>query len=118
MLFPFVLGIAYAYCYVMSRDNYLNLSQLMEEIDKEAKNYLETVALRVKRSGVEHVTTSLLHGDVAGSIIDLSRKLPNSLVVMTTHGFSGFKRTILGSITDKVVAQSERPVLVVNARSK
>ncbi len=40
------------------------------------------------------------------------------LVAMTTHGYSGFKRLLLGSVTNKVIRHSTQPVLVVRPSGK
>ena len=34
---------------------------------------------------------------------------------MSTHGYSGFKRFFLGSVTDRVIRAGQTPVLVVPA---
>jgi Universal stress protein family len=36
------------------------------------------------------------------------------LIVMATHGWSGMKRLVLGSVTDQVVHMAHVPVLVVH----
>ncbi len=92
----------------------INFSQIAEEIDKDAQKYLENAAQKLKREGLS-VETVLLHGNAAAAIIDEAKKLPGSMVIMTTHGLSGVKRAILGSVTDRVVTESDRPVLVVTA---
>ena len=40
------------------------------------------------------------------------------LVVISTHGRSGFKRAILGSVTEQVVRYAQCPVLVVPSRGR
>jgi len=50
-------------------------------------------------------------GDVAGEILAESR--PGDLLVIGTHGRSGFERLVLGSVAEKVVRRATRPVLTV-----
>ena len=45
----------------------------------------------------------------------LSRKSPDNLIAMCTHGRSGVKRWMLGSVTETVVRHSADPVLVLRA---
>ncbi len=40
------------------------------------------------------------------------------LVVISTHGRSGFKRAMLGSVTEQVVRYAQCPVLVVPSRGR
>ena len=43
--------------------------------------------------------------------------LPADLIVMGTHGRSGFERLMLGSVTERVLRKARRPVLTVPAGS-
>ena len=52
-------------------------------------------------------------GDPATQLVDLAHDTADSLTVMSTHGRSGVARTLLGSVADKVVRSSGRPVLLV-----
>ena len=55
----------------------------------------------------------LAEGDPARSILLEAERLAADLLVMGTHGTSGFKRFILGSVTEKVLRQAAAPVLTV-----
>lgn len=52
-------------------------------------------------------------GDAAREILDRARALPSDLIVMGTHGRSGFDRLVLGSVTEKVIRRAPCPVLTV-----
>jgi nucleotide-binding universal stress UspA family protein len=53
----------------------------------------------------------LLEGDVAGTIVDLARREHTDLIVMPTHGYGGFRRFLLGSVTAKLLHDADCPVL-------
>jgi nucleotide-binding universal stress UspA family protein len=55
----------------------------------------------------------LLDGDAARRIVDHAREAQSDLVVMGTHGRSGFERWALGSVTEKVLRKAHCPVLTV-----
>ena len=59
----------------------------------------------------------VLEGNVASSIVGLAESLPADLVVMGTHGASGFERLMLGSVTEKVLRHASCPVLTVPRRA-
>jgi nucleotide-binding universal stress UspA family protein len=59
----------------------------------------------------------VLEGNVASSIVELCELLAADLVVMGTHGSSGFERLMLGSVTEKVLRQASCPVLTVPRRA-
>lgn len=74
--------------------------------------YLEEIKLA--RQGPDFsITIEISEGDVAGNIVDLALEKAVDLIVMTTHGYSGFTRWMLGSITERVLRHAPCPVLVV-----
>jgi nucleotide-binding universal stress UspA family protein len=52
-------------------------------------------------------------GQPARHIIDLASSLPADVIVMGTHGASGFEHLVLGSVTEKVLRKARCPVLTV-----
>jgi nucleotide-binding universal stress UspA family protein len=56
-------------------------------------------------------------GDPARQILERAQMLGASLIVMGTHGATGFARLILGSVTEKVLRKASCPVLTVPPRA-
>ena len=52
-------------------------------------------------------------GDVVSEILRLAAALPADVVVMGTHGSSGVKQLLLGSVTERVLREASCPVLTV-----
>jgi len=52
-------------------------------------------------------------GNAASEILDRATAIPSDLIVMGTHGRSGFERLVLGSVTEKVIHKAACPVLTV-----
>jgi nucleotide-binding universal stress UspA family protein len=46
-----------------------------------------------------------------------ARETPDNFIAMCTHGRSGVRRWVLGSVTETVVRHSGDPVLVIRAAS-
>ena len=63
----------------------------------------------------EHVRYRLLtaEGKPAEEIVKLSVDESAGLIVIATHGYSGFHRFVFGSVTERVVRTSKCPVLTV-----
>jgi nucleotide-binding universal stress UspA family protein len=57
-------------------------------------------------------------GDPVREIVRYATTLPADLVVMGTHGVSGFRHLVLGSITEKVLRTAPCPVLTVPPRTQ
>lgn len=67
--------------------------------------------------GVPALETQVVQGSVIGEIVRFATELPADLVVMGTHGRSGFERLMLGSVTEKTLRKAPCPVLTVPARA-
>jgi nucleotide-binding universal stress UspA family protein len=53
----------------------------------------------------------MLEGDVARSIAGLAHEEHVDLIVMPTHGYGGFRRLLLGSVTAKLLHDADCPIL-------
>jgi nucleotide-binding universal stress UspA family protein len=82
-----------------------------------AKRYLSGKVRAIKAQGIKG-SYSVVVGDPAQSIMGFSKKEHIDLVVMTTHGKSGLKRAIMGSVADAVIRESGKPVLVVRPKTR
>jgi nucleotide-binding universal stress UspA family protein len=56
-------------------------------------------------------------GSPAALILDKAASLPADLIVMGTHGTSGFQHVLLGSVTERVLRKAVCPVLTVPPRA-
>lgn len=88
---------------------------LNEEIRKEANRYLQQKTQQLQREGLETVSSILLEGNAAETIIDLARERGPSLIAMCSHGRTGGGRGVLGIVTDRIVRHSGDPVLIFRA---
>ena len=93
----------------------MNFDQLIADIKDEATAYLETKTEELKGKGVENVSFLVKEGLSADEIISIGRQTPDNLIAMCTHGRSGVKRWVLGSVTESVVRHCGDPVLVIRA---
>jgi nucleotide-binding universal stress UspA family protein len=62
------------------------------------------------------VVTAVLVGTPFVEIIRYARAQGASMIVMSTHGYSGLKHVMMGSTTEAVVRKADCPVLSVPAR--
>ena len=81
-------------------------------------NYLAKIGEKLERAGLPSVKSRIIGGHPAETIVSVARETPHSMVAMTTHGRSGIKRWVLGSVTDHVVRHCGEPVLVIRAADK
>lgn len=79
-----------------------------------AKDYLDQIVNRFKREGTE-LQFEVLLGRVAESLVDFAEKNDSDLILIASHGRSGVRRWVRGSIADKILHSSTVPVLIVRA---
>lgn len=60
-----------------------------------------------------HVQTVVISGDPADRILAFAQENACDLIVMSTHGLTGWKHMVFGSVAEKVVRQSPCPVLTL-----
>jgi nucleotide-binding universal stress UspA family protein len=93
----------------------MDYEELLKGMREEAVDYLEKKTEAVKKLGVSKVSYSVKEGFAADEIISLTQKTPDGLIAMCTHGRSGVKRWMLGSVTETVVRHTGDPLLVIRA---
>lgn len=84
---------------------------LREEREREARDYLASVQGRLVESGLE-VEIRVAAGTPAQSILEQADASEADAIAIATHGRGGAVRAFLGSVADKVVRGSTKPVLV------
>ena len=93
----------------------VNYDEMITGAREEAKEYIGKKAAGVRSLGVERVSCLAKEGLAGDEIIALGNQTPNALIAMCSHGRSGVKRWVLGSVAETVVRHSNDPVLVVRA---
>ena len=78
------------------------------------KDYLIKISERLKQKGTA-IHSEVLVGDAAKKLADYSDANDIDLIVMATHGHSGIKRWIMGSVAEKLFRSASTPVLMVRA---
>ena len=84
-----------------------------QELRQEALEYLETIAEELRQDGTNIKTEAVEQDVTADAIVNYAKEHDIDLIVMTTHGRSGFSRLVFGSVSESVVRHTPCPVLVV-----
>jgi len=80
----------------------------------EAKHYLEELSARLEVSG-QTVLVKVCDGPVVNAILDTAEEMHVDLIVMSTHGHSGYEHRMIGTTSDRVLYEANMPVLLVRA---
>jgi len=86
---------------------------LLEFARSEAGKEMESFLEELQRSGTVKVRGRLESGDPTEVILELTDTDEYDLVVMGTHGRTGLSHLFLGSVAEKVVRRSRKPVLTI-----
>ncbi len=87
-------------------------TQFEESSRVHAQDALHRVAARLRDDGIEVKATATIGGP-AEEILRIAEKEGCGLIAMSTHGRNPIGRSILGSVTDRVIHASNVPVLAV-----
>ena len=87
------------------------------EEDALAHGYLDTVARPLRDNGAR-VTTRVVWGRPAETICRTAEEESADLVLMTTHGRSGIRRYLIGSVADNVLRIIDRPLLLLHVHDE
>ncbi|MBI4637743.1 MAG: universal stress protein [Candidatus Rokubacteria bacterium] len=93
--------------------------KVFDEIQQSARAHgqkqLDGLRARAKHAGVR-ASGVLLDGVAHERIVQAARSRRADLIVMGTHGRTGFAKLFLGSVAERVVASAPCPVLTVRGR--
>lgn len=76
----------------------------------------QVVQERIPPSVKAHVVVA--HGDAAQEIVRLAQEQSADLIVIATHGLTGWRHFVFGSVAEKVVRLASCPVLTVRASQR
>jgi nucleotide-binding universal stress UspA family protein len=82
--------------------------------EEDAEKYLRRIAFRLTNDG--YPTSHILRrGTAAEAILEVAGEEQVTLIAMTTHGRTGAARWVMGSVAEKVLQASPKPVLVTRS---
>jgi nucleotide-binding universal stress UspA family protein len=61
-----------------------------------------------------NVHSSVMWGEAAHEIVEYAKRKETDLIVIATHGHTGWRHLMFGSVTEKVVRLANHPVLTIH----
>ena len=95
---------------VLAEQGY-NEETLNAERRTEAHQYLQQIGEQLKAAHIA-TTCELFSGQASEAILHILGKVPVDLVVMSTHGLSGYSRWVYGSVAGRVLHNAPCPLLL------
>ncbi|MFW5708705.1 MAG: universal stress protein [Chloroflexota bacterium] len=90
----------------------VNVEKMQDQLVPQADAYLQKTADTLRAAGY-HVDLTTVIGEPASSIVEQADEYNVDAIVMSTHGRSGLSRWLFGSVANKVLSGTRRPILIV-----
>ena len=87
-----------------------------EESERSAKENLEALVRAFRSRGVRGAKPLLREGVPTHEIVETAKELDVDLIVIATHGFTGWRHFAIGSTAERVARAAPCPVLVVREK--
>ncbi len=91
----------------------LSEEKIVEAIESEAKKEMNKILKLLKNKTNIAIESVIRKGLDYEEIVDYAEKNSIDLIVIATHGKTGILRTLIGSVAEKVIRYSKKPVLVI-----
>lgn len=111
--FLHVIQVNYAY----GEFGAIDFTSLEREMRGGAEKELENLVSKAQTDGVT-ASSVVREGSPAKVIAEVAQELKSDLVVISTHGYTGLKHVLMGSIAEQVVRYAPCPVLVVRQQEQ
>ena len=96
-------------------DAELITNAMIEDLKHRGRRALDDVVALAPESVSNRIETVTKRGTPNETILEYVEERDIDLIVMSTHGRTGFRRVVLGSVTEKIVRTSPVPVHTVRA---
>jgi nucleotide-binding universal stress UspA family protein len=93
------------------------MKKILDEAAAKAREKLAKVAHRAREAEVA-VRTEICQGTPYEGIVNVAKAEEVELIVIATHGYTGFRHFLLGSAAERVVRTAPCPVLVVREKER
>ncbi len=103
---------------IIPAGEYISLDPLVtatirNDIREEATKYVNETVNKLAKDHVK-ATGLTREGPVPDTILEAAEQTHADLIAMSTHGRTGIKRWLMGSVADKIVHHAHIPVMLIH----
>jgi nucleotide-binding universal stress UspA family protein len=95
----------------------INIDAIRKPLFAASGKYLAEIESRLASEGIRVRTESLEGNRPADTITEYAQKKSMDMIIIGTHGYTGLKHLMLGSVAFGVLHQSHIPVLLIRPES-
>ena len=96
---------------------HIDLDAIREPFFVKSKRYLADLESQLVSEGMKVKTESLEGNRPADTITEYAQEKGMDMIIIGTHGYTGLKKLMLGSVAFSVLHQSHVPVLLIRPES-
>ncbi len=100
--------------YTLPEGSVVASPKMLQELADQAEAHLAEWKAIAEKLGARKVETAKGIGDPALEVVEVAREGGYDLIVLGTHGRTGIRHALLGSITERVVRHARCPVLTIH----
>ena len=100
--------------YTLPEGSVVASPKMLQELAEQAETHLAEWKRKAEAMGLRSVLTAKGIGEPALEIVDLAKEGAFDLIVVGTHGRTGLRHAILGSVAERVVRRAACPVLTIH----
>ena len=89
-----------------------DIQETKEELEQQGERAVERVETMAEIHGVD-AETDVVQGDPADQILEYADEIDADAIVAGTHGRSGVKRQLIGSVAERLVRHADCPVMTI-----
>jgi nucleotide-binding universal stress UspA family protein len=93
---------------------YAEAPAAVEDLIRKAREYTAAVKKKAEEEGVP-VETFIGEAETWEAIVKAAKEQAVDMIIMGSHGRTGLRRLLMGSVTEKVIGSAPCPVLVVKS---
>jgi nucleotide-binding universal stress UspA family protein len=87
--------------------------QVVEKAEEETREHLDSIRERAEKEGIPCETIAHQGEEPFQFIVDEAKNKKVDMIIMGSHGRTGLKRLMMGSVTSRVIGHAPCKVLVV-----
>jgi nucleotide-binding universal stress UspA family protein len=93
---------------------YADAPQAVEDLVRKAKGFVADVKKQAEAAGVS-AETFVVEAEAYQAVNNLAQEQKANMIVLGSHGRTGLRRLLMGSVTEAVIGHASCPVLVVKS---
>lgn len=91
---------------------YPSEDEYVQQMKRLGEEYMGSIMRAAQGCGLKHACMTAFSDAAALKIVDVAEQQHCDLIFMGSHGRSGWGQLLLGSVTNKVLSHTTKPVLV------